>query len=111
MPILGYHRRYMGQTVVIRDVIEIGHTLLLDTDRSFTGQDGQSMTPTTPGDAVPGQLAGELFALDPGIDHIYVLQNTVSIQRSEGWDESLISKVTEATTAFLRFYQDDPVPV
>lgn len=100
----------MGQTVVIRDVIEIGNALLLDTDRSFTGQDGQAITPDTPGTAVPGRLAVELFNLDPGIDHIYVLQNTVSIQRSGGWDPGLIGRVTDATTAFLRFYEEDPVP-
>lgn len=105
-----YHRRPMGQTVVIRGVIEIGDTLLLDTDRSFTGQDGQVITPDTPGTAVPGQLATELFGLDVGIEHIYVLQNTVTVQRSGGWDEALIGRVTEATTAFLRFYEDDPVP-
>ena len=31
----------MGQTVIINEVTVLGDVLLLDTDRSFTGQDGR----------------------------------------------------------------------
>ena len=77
----------MGQTVIIRDHVAVGDVLVVTTDRSFTGQDGQSMTPDSPGSAVPGLLAESLFDLDIGIDHLYVLQNTVTIRRSRPWDE------------------------
>jgi hypothetical protein len=96
----------MGQTVVIRDLVEMGETILIDTDRSFTGQDGQTITPDDPGTAVPAQLATELFALDLGIDHVYVLQNTISVRRPGGWDETSSQKVREAAGEFLRFYED-----
>lgn len=96
----------MGQTVVIRDVVDLGDSLLVDTDRSFTGQDGQAMTPTSPGIEVPGALAQELFALGIGIDHVFVLQNTISVRRAGGWDQSSIDQVRETTSGFLRFYED-----
>ena len=35
----------MGQTVIVNEVKELDDVLLLDTDRSFTGQDGIAMSP------------------------------------------------------------------
>ncbi|REK39534.1 MAG: hypothetical protein DWQ20_02925 [Actinobacteria bacterium] len=95
----------MGQTVEIRDVDEIGDVLLIDTDRSLTGQDGYAITPAQPGRAVPGELAKRLFELGIGIDHVYVLQNTVSVRRPGGWDEATTSQVTDVTSHFLRHYE------
>lgn len=80
--------------------------LLIDTDRSLTGQDGHEMTPDRSGEAVPGRLAAELFGLDLGIDHVYVLQNTVSVRRPEGWDGPSRAKVEDVTARFLRHYDD-----
>lgn len=97
----------MGQDVVIKDTVTMGDVLLVDTDRSFTGQDGHVMTPGSPGEAVPGLLADRLFALDLGIDHVFVLQNTVSVRRPGGWDEDSTAQVTEVTGSFLRYYPDD----
>ena len=96
----------MGQTVEIRDIVEMGDVLLIDTDRSLTGQDGQAMTPESPGEDVPGKLARQLFDLDLGIDYVFVLQNTVSVRRPDGWDETTIDQVRNTTTRFLRHYED-----
>ena len=101
----------MGQTVEIRSVAEVGDLLLLDTDRSLTGQDGYEMTPGQPGGAVPGRLAERLFGLDTGIDHVFVLQNTITVRRPGGWDESALASVKEETRSFLRFYEEEPEPV
>jgi hypothetical protein len=96
----------MGQTVIIRDHVAVGDVLVVTTDRSFTGQDGQSMTPDVPGTAVPGLLAESLFDLDVGIDHVYVLQNTVTLRRSGSWDDATRGKSTDVISAFLRHYDD-----
>jgi hypothetical protein len=96
----------MGQTVEIRNTVAIGDTLLIDTDRSFTGQDGQEIMQGQVGIAVPGMLATELFTLDIGIDYVYVLQNTVSVRRPDGWDSGTIESVKESTAGFLRHYDD-----
>ena len=95
----------MGQTVVIRSAVPVGDVLLIDTDRSFTGQDGVAMSARAPGDAVPGMLSERLFGLGLGIDHVFVLQNTVTVRRPGGWDDDSVAAITAATEEFLRFYE------
>ncbi|HEX6147985.1 MAG TPA: hypothetical protein VF083_14510 [Acidimicrobiia bacterium] len=94
----------MGQAVVVNNVVEVGDLLLIDTDRSFTGQDGMAMSPGKPGHAVPGNLAERLFGLGIGIDHVYVLQNAVTVRRPGGWDEASRAAVTDVVEGFLLFY-------
>lgn len=89
---------------MIRDLAVLGDTLLIDTDRSLTGQDGQTLTADFPGDSVLGRLAVALFGLGVGIDHVHVLQNTISVRGSSAWDEAAIDQVRQATGNFLRFY-------
>ncbi|MGD2060746.1 MAG: hypothetical protein PVF87_07775 [Acidimicrobiia bacterium] len=97
----------MGQNVEIKESVTMGDVLLIDTDRSFTGQDGHVITPDSERQGVPGVLAARLFDLGIGIDHIYILQNTVTVRRQGGWDEAAASQVAQATETFLRFYPDD----
>lgn len=97
----------MGQNVEIRDTVTMGEVLIVDTDRSFTGQDGQVIMPGGEGGGVPGDLAKRLFELDLGIDHIFVLQNTVTVRRPGGWDEESAGQVTDVTHLFLRYYDEE----
>jgi hypothetical protein len=97
----------MGQDVVIKQTLTMGDVLVIDTDRSFTGQDGHTITPGSGQHGVPAKLADRLFALDIGIDHIYVLQNTVTVRRSGGWDEGSAGLVADVTASFLRYYPDE----
>ena len=97
----------MGQNVEIKDTVEMGDVLIIDTDRSFTGQDGHAITPESGGDGVPGVLASRLFDLGIGIDHVFVLQNTVTVRRRGGWDEDSAGKVSDVTHSFLRFYDEE----
>ncbi len=97
----------MGQNVEIKATVEMGDVLIIDTDRSFTGQDGHTITPDSVGDGVPGVLASRLFDLGIGIDHVFVLQNTVTVRRSGGWDEDSSGKVSDVTHSFLRFYGEE----
>lgn len=82
----------------------MGDVLLVDTDRSFTGQDGVVMTPDSARPAVPGLLAERLFGLDIGIDHIFVLQNQVTIRRVGGWDDESKAAALSAVEGFLLHY-------
>jgi hypothetical protein len=88
----------------VNNAVEMGDLLLIDTDRSFTGQDGAALTRGEPGEAVPGKLAARLFELDPGIDHVYVLQNAVTVRRPGGWDEDAKDAVLGVVEGFLLFY-------
>lgn len=102
-----YHPADMGQDVVIKETVAMGDVLMVDTDRSFTGQDGHVMTADSERLGVPGVLADRLFALDLGVDHVYVLQNTVTVRRPEGWDDESTASVAEVVASFLRHYPDD----
>jgi hypothetical protein len=97
----------MGQDVVIKETVTMGDVLMVDTDRSFTGQDGHVMTSGSGRLGVPGVLADRLFALDLGIDHVYVLQNTVTVRRPGGWDDAGEASVSDVVSSFLRYYPDD----
>lgn len=97
----------MGQNVEIKDSVNLGEVLVIDTDRSFTGQDGHTITPDSERFGVPGRLADRLFSLDLGIDHVFVLQNTVTVRRSAGWDEDSAGAVADVTGSFLRYYPDE----
>lgn len=85
----------------------MGDVMVMDTDRSFTGQDGQSIGEELEGHGVPLLLARRLFDLGLGIDHVFVLQNAVTVRRPGGWDEESSRAVTDTTHSFLRFYPDD----
>lgn len=97
----------MGQNVEIKNSVSVGDVFVLDTDRSFTGQEGHVITPESMTNGVPGRLAERLFALDLGIDHVYVLQNTITLRRPGGWDEDTAGLVKDVTESFLRFYPDE----
>ena len=85
----------------------MGDVLMVDTDRSFTGQDGHVMTADSIRHGVPGVLADRIFALDLGVDHVYVLQNTVTVRRPGGWDDEATGSVAEVVGSFLRYYPDE----
>ena len=102
-----YDQVTMGQDVEILNSVTMGEVLILDTDRSFTGQDGHVITPEAEGNGVPGMLANRLFELDMGIDHVFVLQNVVTVRRTDVWDESSAGEVSDVTRSFLRFYADE----
>lgn len=97
----------MGQNVEIKDTVTMGEVLIVDTDRSFTGQDGQVIAAGEEGLGVPGDLARRLFELDLDIDHVFVLQNTVTVRRPGGWNEESAGRVTDVTHLFLRYYDEE----
>lgn len=109
----------MGQTIQIWDANVVADVLLVSTDRSLTGQDGEAYTPGQsigPGAIFPAQLAARLFESDPSIDHVYVMSNVLSIRRSEAWDESSIASARDVVASFFLFYEsqesneEEPAP-
>jgi hypothetical protein len=100
----------VGQTIQIEKTVETGNVLLVSTDRSFTGQDGESFTgPVSAGavDTFGARLAVALFGADPSIDHVYVMSNALSIRRRGGWPEEAVSAIVETISGFFRFYRQE----
>lgn len=98
----------MGQTIEIWDADVVGDVLLVSTDRSLTGQDGETYMPghpIEPGATFPAHLAARLFESDPGIDHVYVMSNVLSVRRREEWDDASVAAARDVVSSFFRFYE------
>ena len=97
----------MGQTIEINGVRAVDRVLVVDTDRSLAGQDGEAFNGVEAArrsGTFPGELAVRVFELDASVDHVFVMSNTVSIRRMGPWDEDAISAVNAVISEFFRFY-------
>ena len=77
----------MGQLIEV-DHLVLGEVALFDTDRSLSGQEGESYADPEAAEAsgtFPGRVAAALLAEIPSIDSVYVFSNTISVKRSGGW--------------------------
>lgn len=105
----------MGQLIEIDQVVQLGDVILISTDRSLSGQDGETYRPNTDvansdvstNPTFPAKLSVRLFESDPKIEHVYVMSNTVSIGRTGGWDVSAIEGARQVVSNFFRFYRSD----
>ena len=69
----------MGQPIKV-SVTNADDVLLIDADRSITGQDGSAYGSAAEAKAdqrFPGVLAARLFASDPAIDHVFIASNQI----------------------------------
>jgi hypothetical protein len=99
----------MGQTIEIMEVMPIGDVAIFHTDRTLTGQEGETYSGPIGAEAVgslPARLALELFASDPSIDHCHVASNSVTLRRRGGWTEADLAAVQDVIARFPRFYDD-----
>ena len=79
----------MGQLIEV-DRLVLGDVAVFDTDRSLSGQEGETYTGPAAADAsdtFPGQVASALFAELPSIVSVYVFSNTISVRNPGGWGE------------------------
>lgn len=97
----------MGQTIEIKSVNPVDRVLVIDTDRSLTGQDGESFTGKQTAAQVgtyPALLAVKLFEADPEVDYVHVMSNAISIRRLKPWDEPSQEVASDAVAEFFRIY-------
>ena len=94
----------MGQVIEVTST-PIGSVLLVDTDRSLTGQDGVSFDhpPEDPQDPA-SELASRLFDGVDGIESIHVLSNTVSVRRTAAWEPDEVAAAEEVVSNLFVFY-------
>jgi hypothetical protein len=101
----------VGQTIEILKTVRMGDVIIIDTDRSLTGQDGEAFAgPTSAGavDSFGARLAVRLFETDASIDHVFVMSNAVSVRRRGAWEDQSVAAVEQAISRFFRFYADSP---
>lgn len=97
----------MGQTIQINKTTVIDRVLVIDTDRSLAGQDGESYSGKEAArlhDTFPAKLAVELFEADSAVDHVFVMSNTVSVRRLPSWTGETIEGASRTVADFFRFY-------
>lgn len=85
----------------------IDQVLVIDTDRSIAGQDGEAFSGKESArtqSTFPARLAVRLFESDQAIDHVFVMSNTVSVRRLPAWAESDVKSATQVVADFFRFY-------
>ena len=96
----------MGQTIQINRTDVVGDVVVVDTDRSLTGQDGRSFDAPPEGGTAGDRLAARIFDEIPGVDHVYVMSNTVTVRRQGGWDDETVDRLSGLVARFFRFYAD-----
>lgn len=97
----------MGQTIEIRDTDVVGDVLVIDADRTLAGQDGEAFNGVEAarrGTTFPARLAVRLYEQVPGIDHVFVMSNAVSIRRPRGWSDEEREGAARVVSEFFRFY-------
>lgn len=97
----------MGQTIQINRTAVIDQVLVIDTDRSLAGQDGEAFSGRESArtqSTFPARLAVRLFESDESIDHVFVMSNTVSVRRLPVWSEDAVKGAVQVVADFFRFY-------
>jgi hypothetical protein len=98
----------MGQPISVLETTVVGDVLMIDTDRSITGQDGSgfaSAQEAAEAATFPGDLAARLFA-DDAVTNVFVASNQVVVERSGGWDDATTSAAASIVANFFVFYGD-----
>ena len=95
----------MGQRIVLRTSTVIGDVAVFDTDRTISGQDGESFTSAEAarnGISFSARLAERLFESDDAIDSVFVQSNAVTIRRAAGWAST--DEAGGVIEGFFEFY-------
>ncbi|MXX00227.1 MAG: hypothetical protein F4Z41_10700 [Acidimicrobiia bacterium] len=97
----------MGQQIEILSTEMIGDVLVVDTNRTLGGQDGESYGDSDTARSqktFPARLSVRLMDLDPHINRVFTLSNTLTLRRSGGWTGGQVERVSESIAEFFLFY-------
>jgi hypothetical protein len=100
----------MGQPIEIVSSTVIDEVLVIDTDRSVSGQDGagfESLDDALAVDTFPALLARRLFEELDGLAHVWSASNAVVVGRPGGWDDSTAGTAEDVVRRFFVYYGDD----
>jgi hypothetical protein len=97
----------VGQRIEVIKATVMDDVLMLDTDRSLTGQDGvayPSVDAAHADETFPGRLASRLFDSDRSLEHVFVGSNGVVVRRDGGWDDARLGAAFRVVSEFFLFY-------
>lgn len=99
----------MGQRIEIDETRMVDDSMIVSTDRNFTGTDGEGYESADNAEGVDtfgAKAAGELFASDESITRVYVSSNVFVIRRDGGWTDDATTSVRRVIEEFFLFYPD-----
>lgn len=100
----------MGQTIKVSAPTVVGQVALFDTDRSLSGQDGETyrtVSEAAAGSTFPAALAGRLLDIDRLVSSVYVYSNVISVERPAGWAAETQQAMSDAIRDFFVIYDEN----
>ena len=99
----------MGQRIEIEGTRVVDDSVIVTTDRSLTGTDGEGYSTVEEAEASPtfgGGVAGRLLADDDAINRVFVSSNVLVVQRDGGWTDEATASTSKVIEEFFLFYPD-----
>ena len=99
----------MGQRIEIDGTRTVDDSLIVSTNRSLTGVNGEGYETEESTEGVNSfgaQAAREVLASDDAINRVYVDSNVLVIRRTEGWDDDSVEAVSKVVEEFFLFYPE-----
>jgi hypothetical protein len=99
----------MGQRIEIDNAIVVDDSIIVSTDRSLTGTDGEGFASATEAADAPtfgGRIASDLFEADDAIDRVFVASNVIVAKRGAGWDNVSSAATQKVIEEFFLFYPE-----
>jgi hypothetical protein len=102
----------VGQPIQVIDRVVLGDVVLFDTDRTLTGQDGETYTAGADPEASSfgATIAARLLDSDDRLGEVFVLSNTLSLRRPDGWTAEALDNASETIRTFFIFYDENKAP-
>lgn len=97
----------MGQRIEIESSTVVDDSVIVTTNRSLTGADGEGYSSSehaSDGSTFGAKLATDLFESDGGINRVYVASNVVVIQRVRQWKPKAIASASDVIKDFFLYY-------
>jgi hypothetical protein len=97
----------MGQRIEIESSQVVDESVIVTTNRSLTGADGEGYDSTEQADDVGtfgAKLAIDLFESDGDVERVFVTSNMVIIRRTDGWTDAATDTATGVIAEFFLYY-------
>jgi len=97
----------MGQRIEIESSRVVDDSVIVTTNRSLTGTDGEGFASADDAgetDTFGAKLAVDLFESDDNIARVFVTSNVVIIGRAEGWSDDTTDAANNVISEFFLYY-------
>ena len=97
----------LGQQIKVLSTHLVDDVLVIDTNRSLGGQDGEAFEDADAARSAttfPARLSARLMETDSRINRVFIYSNTLTVRRQGGWATSEVERVSQMVGDFFLFY-------